>query len=98
MAKRNFDFHDSSPEQKMVYAVLYTYFEDVDQISRAGNRKYKAKYTMYRVDRPQMTLNQLVTLALDQHTQTLCDLVHIDYDFFLYKLKDYIWKVLGVRI
>ena len=64
MARVNFNFEDTSPEQKLVMAILYTYFEDVDTISRSYKRKYTSKYAKYRIDRPTTTMDNLMVAAI----------------------------------
>ena len=98
MAEVNFNFEDHSPEQRLIMAILYSYLEDVDTLARRKQGKLTRKFARYNNVRPDYTLDELMYSVSTEHTRMLCELINLDYDFFCFKFKEYVWQLLNERV
>ena len=92
------DIEDLTPEMRLMWLVLYTYFEDIDTIHRRDKSPLKSSNQMYRDDRPDCDPYRLWDMICDPHTRIICDLAGVEYSHFKRQWKQYVWDVLNLRI
>ena len=91
------------PEERLFLEILYTFFQDVDYLSRLNNNNdfyfnKKSKLTKRRGNIPRVGIRTLLSELHSSQTKFYCDLGNVNFEKFKLRVINYLYLRLKIKV